>query len=83
MLPVRSTIARDNSRIACWPFVSEYKLHKQAIQRRNPAKAGHGFCHNAQSLHEPASEVVAERSHLTPLEFLWQESLASRLMRMQ
>jgi hypothetical protein len=36
MLPVRSTIARDNSRIACWPFVNEYKLHKQAIQRRNP-----------------------------------------------
>ena len=26
MLPVRSAMARDNSRIACWPFVNEYKL---------------------------------------------------------
>lgn len=27
-LPVRSFIARTMSRIACWPFVTEYKLHK-------------------------------------------------------
>ena len=26
MLPFRSAIARDNSRIACWPFVNEYRL---------------------------------------------------------
>jgi hypothetical protein len=31
MLPVRSAMARDNSRIACWPFVNEYRLHKQNL----------------------------------------------------
>jgi hypothetical protein len=36
MLPVRSAMARDNSRIACWPFVNEYKLHKLVIRRKTP-----------------------------------------------
>jgi len=26
-LPVRSRMAPTNSRIACWPFLTEYKLH--------------------------------------------------------
>jgi hypothetical protein len=43
MLPVRSAMARDNSRIACWPFVNEYKLHKRAIYRKTPPKRGSHF----------------------------------------
>jgi len=29
-LPVRSCIARDSSRIACWPLVTAYRLHIRA-----------------------------------------------------
>src|SRR6202020_865501 len=30
-LPVRSCMARASSRMACWPFVTEYRLHKNRV----------------------------------------------------